>query len=209
MVNVGGTTRDVVVNEDAQRAVFALATTDVELRVELVGVGPVGPRGPSVSVYPQPEEPDHAILFEGDIWVQTPPEVSPQPTFLWDGEKWHSIHGETVTLDDLTGITVLDPASGDIIYFNGVEFVNAPGTDYYQPLDADLTSIAALPSSANKMLYATGAHTWALTDFTLTARGLLGSDTKGTMRTYLDVYSRAEIGDPETDFVKTFEDGLK
>jgi hypothetical protein len=209
MVNVGGTTREVVVNERSQRTVVALATTDVDLRVELVGVGPVGPRGPSVSVHTQAEEPDHADLFEGDIWVQYPPEVSPQPTFLWDGEEWHPIHGETVTLDDLTGVTILDPMTGDIIYFNGTEFVNASGTDYYQPLDTDLTSIAALASSANKMLYATGAHTWALTDLTLTARGLLSSDDKGTMRIYLNVYSQEQIGNPETDFVFTFETALR
>jgi hypothetical protein len=209
MVDVGGTTRSVAVQDRSDRAIMALATTDVELVVELVGVGPRGPRGPSVTVYTQAEEPDRLEVQEGDFWVQYPPEVSPQPTFLWDGEVWQPIHGETVTFDDLTGVTIHNPATGDIIYFNGTEFVNTQGSTIYQPLDADLTSIAALPSAANKMLYATGARTWALTDLTVAARPLLSSETKGAMRTYLEVYSETQIGTPETDFVATFEAALR
>jgi hypothetical protein len=44
-----------------------------------------------------------------------------------------------------------------------------------QPLDADLTAIAALTSAADKMPYATGAQTWALADLTSFARSLLAT----------------------------------
>ncbi len=42
-----------------------------------------------------------------------------------------------------------------------------------QPLDADLTAIAALTSAANKVPYATGSATWALADFTAAGRALV------------------------------------
>jgi hypothetical protein len=41
--------------------------------------------------------------------------------------------------------------------------------------DPDLSAIAALESAANRVPYATGAGTWALTDFTATGRTLVGS----------------------------------
>jgi hypothetical protein len=41
---------------------------------------------------------------------------------------------------------------------------------YAQPVDTDLTAIAALVSAANKIPYATGSGTWSLTDFTAYGR---------------------------------------
>lgn len=73
-----------------------------------------------------------------------------------------------------------------------------------QPLDTDLTAIAALVSAADQLPYATGAGTWALTTVTAAARGLLDDADVATMRTTLSVYSQAELGNPETDLAALY-----
>lgn len=77
-----------------------------------------------------------------------------------------------------------------------------------QPLDTDLTAIAALTSAANKVPYSTGAGTWALSDFSSYGRTIANFADAPAARTSIDVYSKAEIGDPATDFVATFNTGL-
>lgn len=77
-----------------------------------------------------------------------------------------------------------------------------------QPLDTDLTQIAALTSAADKVPYSTGSGTWAMATFTAAGRALVDDATATDQRTTLSVYSQAEIGDPTTNFVTTFEAGL-
>lgn len=73
-----------------------------------------------------------------------------------------------------------------------------------QPLDADLTAIAALVSAANKMPYATGSGAWSLADLTAFARTLLDDGDAATARGTLSVYSQAELGDPDTDLAAAY-----
>lgn len=77
-----------------------------------------------------------------------------------------------------------------------------------QPLDADLTAIAALVSAADQMPYATGSGTWALATVTAFARSLLDDADAATARGTLDVWSKTEIGAVTTDYVAVFEAGL-
>lgn len=51
--------------------------------------------------------------------------------------------------------------------------LGAQAAGSYQPLDSDLTAIAALTSAADKLPYSTGAAAWALTNLTAFARTLL------------------------------------
>jgi hypothetical protein len=66
-----------------------------------------------------------------------------------------------------------------------------------QPLDADLTAIAALTSAADKMPYATGAQTWAMADLTSFARTLLATANQAA---FLAAFGQIDL--VETDFVQ-------
>jgi hypothetical protein len=73
-----------------------------------------------------------------------------------------------------------------------------------QPLDADLTSIAAQASAADKFLYATGAQAWTLGTITAAGRALVDDADVATQRGTLSVYSQAELGNPDTDLVALY-----
>lgn len=73
-----------------------------------------------------------------------------------------------------------------------------------QPLDADLSAIAALVSAADQFPYATGTGTWTLGTVTAAARALLDDVDAAAMRTTLSVYSQTELGNPETDLVAIY-----
>lgn len=77
-----------------------------------------------------------------------------------------------------------------------------------QDKDTDLTAIAGLVSAADKLPYATGAGTWAMTSLTTAGRSLIAGTDAAAQRTTLNVYSQTDIGDVGTDFVATFEAGL-
>lgn len=106
------------------------------------------------------------------------------------------------TLDTLNELAA---ALGDDPNFATTISTNLAGK---QPLDTDLTAIAALTSAANKGLQSTGAGTWALYDLTAAGKALLDDADIAAQRTTLDVYSKTEIGDITTNFVTVFEAGL-
>lgn len=82
-----------------------------------------------------------------------------------------------------------------------------PGTDV-QAYDADLAAIAALTSAANKLAYATGSNTWALTDFSAYGRTIANFADAAAARTSIDVFSKTEIGDVTTDLAAFFAAAL-
>lgn len=55
--------------------------------------------------------------------------------------------GSTESLNDLTDVVLTTPGAGHILRHDGVSFVNVLGADHYQPLDQDLTDIAALTTT--------------------------------------------------------------
>jgi hypothetical protein len=91
--------------------------------------------------------------------------------------------------------TTVTVAAGDSewVYCNGSNVVSRtklPGAALplgvaggAQAYSADLAAIAALVSAADKLPYATGAGTWAITSFTSVARTLVAQTTQALMRT--------------------------
>lgn len=73
-----------------------------------------------------------------------------------------------------------------------------------QPLDADLTAIAALTSASDKVPYSTGAGTWALSTFSSAGRALVDDADAAAQRATLAVYSTTELGDPDTDLAALY-----
>ncbi|MHC4413558.1 MAG: hypothetical protein ACYSW6_11430 [Planctomycetota bacterium] len=73
----------------------------------------------------------------------------------------------------------------------GIDFYDIASADAaFQPLDADLTSIAALGSAANKMAYTTALATWAETALTAFGRSIIDDADEATFKATVNL----EIG---------------
>lgn len=77
----------------------------------------------------------------------------------------------------------------------------ATAASTYQPLDADLTAIAALTSAADKVPYSTGAGAWALADFSAAGRALVDDADADAMRATLAI--REKLTANRTYYVRT------
>lgn len=125
-----------------------------------------------------------------------------------------AVSGDLVTFSGTSGKVVQD--SGLSVDSDGTMAANSATRvptqsavkTYAQPLDADLTALAALASAADKLPYATGAQAWALTTLSAFARTLLDDADQAAARGTLSVFSQTEVGDVTTDFVAAFNTAL-
>nr|WP_313506906.1 phage tail protein [Kosakonia sacchari] len=93
---------------------------------------------------------------------------------------------------DRSGLDVLD--DGDVSGF--VSKMSAAFGADFQPLDATLSTIAALATAANKLPYFTGVDTTALTDLTNIGRNVIGQTSVANLLTYLGLGASAKLPSP-------------
>ncbi len=106
-------------------------------------------------------------------------------------------NGAVALFDGTTGKLLKNSAAADVLtalgitssiaelnFTDGVTSAIQTQLDNKQPLDTDLTAIAALTSAADKVPYSTGAGTWALADFTALARAMAALAGPSAVRFY-------------------------
>lgn len=104
-------------------------------------------------------------------------------TYLtYNGSQWTSVTVAdllaTAYLNDLGDVVITTAISGNVLYYNGTNWVNSsPASAGVQPLDADLTAVAALSSTG--IAVRTAADTWALRSVSGTAGTVVVSNGDG------------------------------
>lgn len=151
---------------------------------------------------------DGNALTEGALyWNTTIKEMR-----LWDSTAWISLAsaGGSSYLDDLADVSATTPTTGDILRFNGTDWAKydiQTDLDGRQPIDADLTAIAAI-SGASGLLRKTAANTWSLETAPYAALNVANTWTAdqrfgdGTTASYVKV-----AGAAGTDRVISFRTG--
>lgn len=134
-----------------------------------------------------------------------------------DSDNWIEVvaGGDVLSVAGRTGAVVLTKSDVGLSNVDNTSDLAKPiSTATQSALNAKqdsspaLTSIAGLTTAPNQIIYTTAANTYATSGITSFTRDLLTDSTAAAVRTRLDVYSKAEIGNPETNFVTTFEAGL-
>lgn len=106
------------------------------------------------------------------------------------GKKIHDLPlGTAISTDELEA----QAAGGGASKRYTVADVLALAASLYQPVDADLTAIAALVSAANKLPYATGSGTWSLADLTAAGRALIDDADASAQRSTLGLGTAATL----------------
>lgn len=125
---------------------------------------------------------DGAALSTGDLYFNTTSNVLK----VYSGTAWQSVITSVTgsNLDDFADVTITAAATGDILRFNGTNWVDYPDSNY-QPVDATLTALAGVSTAADKLIYATGSDTFTTTDLSSFARSVLDDADATTARATL------------------------
>lgn len=126
------------------------------------------------------------IVSNGSAWVVESDAVARTSLDVYSKSEVDGLVG-AVDLDSLTDVSITSVTSGDVLYYDGSEFVNGAtgATSGVQAYDAALASIAGLTVAADEMIYATGVDTYATTSATAFGRSLLDDADEATARATL------------------------
>ena len=117
------------------------------------------------------------------------------PIISADAAEAGDVDGPASAVDER--IAVYDGTTGKLLKDGGKTVAEL------QPIDADLTAIAALISAANKVLMSTGAGTWALVDFSSLGQGLAAAPDVATARILLSLTPGTDVQAYDADTAKT------
>jgi hypothetical protein len=107
--------------------------------------------------------------------------------------EWDSAYDNMVTAiafntgDGIITLTQQDTGTLTTVSLDGRYYTEAEIDAGYQPLDATLTSLAALGTAADKIAYTTGVDTWAETALTAFARTILDDADADTVRNTIEL----------------------
>jgi len=164
--------------------IAALTTTQVRTLLNVADGADV-----TGSNAPQAHTASHAVGGADSVFPANP---DADKYLMWDNDPgelvWAAGGGGASALNDLTDVTITGPADLDLLqYDNGSsKWVDRSLSEAgIQPLDATLTSLAALGTAADKMLYTTDVDTWAEAAITAAGRALLDDADAAAQRTTL------------------------
>ena len=86
-----------------------------------------------------------------------------------------------------------DSSDFNAYFAHGTSWVRLAKEADVQPLDAGLTSISALTTAADKMIYTTGSDTYAVADLTAAGRELLNDADAAAQRTTLGLQIGTDV----------------
>jgi hypothetical protein len=152
-----------------------------------------------------------SIVSSGDLTALTAPQQTQidMGTLVTtaDGRRWTYTGSGDKTLA-ASYVETADITPEWSVIANKPSTLAGYGISDAQPIDATLSALAGLTTVADRLIYSTGADSFALAALTTFARSILDDTDAASARTTLDVYGKADLGNPDTDLVAVFNGSL-
>lgn len=130
------------------------------------------------------------IVSNGTAWVAESGATARTSLDVYSTTEVDTAIGN-LSADSLTDVAITTATTGDVLYYNGTNFVNEStgAVSGVQGYDAGLQSIAGLTTAADLMIYTDGSDSYATTALTAFARTLMDDADAATARGTLGLVS--------------------